>query len=94
MWCEIDGISGDFPLTDLTGTIDQDTWDDLTEGEITLTFYVQDSRGEIDYESVVVEKDVPSGAGIPGYNLFFIFGIISVVAIIITKKIKKLWKIK
>jgi len=52
-----------------------------------MTFYVQDSRGEIDSESIVVKKNIPSG--IPGYSVFFLLGIISVVAIIITKKIKK-----
>ncbi len=87
MWYEIEGISGNLSIAELTGTIDQDAWNNLTEGDITMTFYVQDSRGEIDSESIVVSKSIP--AGIPGYNLFFLLGIISVVAIIITKKIKK-----
>ncbi len=87
MWCEIEGISGNLSITDLTGTIDQDAWNNLTEGDITITFYAQDSRGEIGSESIVVKKNIPST--IPGYNLFFLLGIISVVAIIITKKVKK-----
>ena len=87
MWCEIEGISGTLSITDLTGTIDQEAWNNLTQGDITITFYVQDSRDQIDSESIVVKKSIPSA--IPGYNLFFLLGILSVVAIIISKKVRK-----
>ncbi|MFX0036264.1 MAG: nitrous oxide reductase family maturation protein NosD [Candidatus Hermodarchaeota archaeon] len=88
MWCEIEGVSGILQLTELTGKINQDTWNNLTEGDITITFYVQDNRGETDSESIVVKKNIIDR--IPGYNLLFLLGIISVIAIIIIKKVRKL----
>ncbi len=87
MWYTIAGTSGNFSITELTGTIDQDAWNNLTEGDITITFYAQDSEGEVGFNSITVIKSIPSK--IPGYNLFFLLGILSVAAIIITKKIKK-----
>ncbi len=88
-WYTIEGIAGTFPFSGLTGTIDQDAWDDAPEGEITITFYAQDRAGNIESESVVVMKNIPSKPVIPGYNLFFLFGILSVSIILINKKLKK-----
>ncbi len=87
MWYTIGGVNGTFNITELTGAINQTVWKDLTEGEIVITFYAQDSRDEIDSKSVNVLKNIPED--IPGYNLFILLGVLSVVAILITKKIKK-----
>ena len=88
-WYTIEGIAGTFPFTGLTGTINQDAWDDAPEGEITITYYAIDGAGNIGNESVIVTKRIPSKSEIPGYNLFLLLGIISIVSIIIGKKIKK-----
>ena len=76
-------------MTELTGTIDQVIWNALNEGEITITFYAQDIRGEIGANSIIVIKRIPFQPTISGYNLFFLLGILSVVAIIISKKLRK-----
>ncbi len=89
MWYTIEGILGNFPFTELNFSIDQPTWDNLTEGPITVTLYVQDSRIEIGTISIVIIKSTPYAQGIPGYYLLFLLGILSVVAIILSKKIKK-----
>ena len=90
MWCTIEGIVGNFPIIELNGTIDQDTWDSLDDGDITITFYAQDSESEIGSTSIIVTKNIPSTPdGIPGYNLFFLLGTISVVAIVLSTKLKK-----
>ncbi len=89
MWYTIEGIAGTFPFTGLTGTINQDAWDDAPEGEITITFYAIDGAGNTGSESVVVIKSIPSKPPIPGYNLFFLLSILSIVAILLSKKIKK-----
>jgi len=88
-WYTIEGIAGTFPFTELTGTINQDAWDDAPEGEITITFYALDGAGNIGNESVIVIKKIPSEPVIPGYNLFFLLSILSFVAILIRKKLKK-----
>ncbi|MEE9379739.1 MAG: Loki-CTERM sorting domain-containing protein [Candidatus Lokiarchaeia archaeon] len=87
MWYIIEDIIGNFSITELTGTIDQDAWNNLTEGSITMTFYAQDSEGEIGTKSIALIKNIPSK--IPGYNLFFLLGVLSVAVLIITRKIKK-----
>ena len=95
MWYTIEGIGGNFPITELNGIIDQDTWDSLDDGDITITFYAQDSESEIGSLSIIVIKYIPSTSstdGIPGYNLFFLFGVLSVVAIIISIKLKRIKK--
>ena len=78
-----------FPLTELNGTIDQDWWDDAPKGEIRITFYAEDRAGNIGSEIVYIHKSLPSEPAIPGYNLFFLFGILSVAVILISKKLKK-----
>ena len=95
MWYTIEGIGGNFPITELNGIIDQDTWDSLDDGDITITFYAQDSESEIGSLSIIVIKYIPNTSstdGIPGYNLFFLFGVLSVVAIIISIKLKRIKK--
>jgi len=71
IWYTIEGIVGTFPITELTGTVDQDTWDSLDDGDITITFYAQDSENEIGSTNIIVIKIIPStppSGGIPGYN--------------------------
>ncbi len=95
MWYTIEGVAGNFPITELNGTIDQDTWDSLDDGDITITFYAQDSESEIGSTSINVVKNIPSTPppdSIPGYNLFFLLGTISVVAILISIKLRKFSK--
>ena len=88
-WYTIEGIAGTFLFTGLRGTINQDAWNDVPEGEIAITFYAQDRAGNLGSESVVVIKSIPSEPAIPGYNLFFLPGVLSVLVILIRKKLKK-----
>lgn len=87
MWYTVEGVGGTFNITELTGEINQTIWKSLTEGEIVITFYAQDSRDEIGSNSVTVVKSIPEG--IPGYNLFILLGVLSILIIVINKKIKK-----
>ena len=90
-WYTIEGIAGTFPFTGLTGVINQDAWDDVPEGGITITFYALDSAGNMGSESVVVIKSVPSEPApvIPGYNVLLMLSTLAVVSILISKKVKK-----
>jgi len=78
-----------FPLTELNGTINQVWWDDAPKGDIRITFYAEDRAGNIESEVIYVIKSIPSKPVIPGYNLFFLLGILAVVLIFISKKVKK-----
>jgi len=89
MWYTLDGGLTNNTFTGLIGTINQTIWDSISEGNVTVGFYVRDSAGHISFEEVEVRKQIPKAPGIPGYNIFFLFGILSVVAIIISIKLKK-----
>ena len=87
-WYTIEGVAGDFFFTGLTGSINQDAWDNVTEGEIKITFFAIDQAGNFGVKSVTVIKNLSSQAVIPGYNLFFLVGILSIVIIVINKKLR------
>jgi len=87
-WYNLEGVAGTFPFTELNGTINQAAWDDAPTGEITITFYALDRAGNIGTESIIVMKRVPSQPAIIGYNIFLLIGAISLVSIIIMKKLK------
>lgn len=89
MWYTIEGIIGNFSFTELTGSIDQDAWDSVPQGEITITFYIKDIVGNIVTKSVVVIKRIPSQSVISGYNLFFLIGVLSGLSLIIRRITKR-----
>ncbi len=74
--------------------INQDLWEKMPNGYITIKFYANDILGHIKFDEVVIVKDTPtpssSPGGIPGYNLFVLLGVLSVVIIIITRKLRNL----
>ena len=81
-WYTIQGDTTQYSFTGTTGTINLDAWDTVLEGEINITFYAQDSVGNIGIETVTVIKRIPS----PPYLLLAIFFI----ALIITLRGKHL----
>ncbi|MFX1374185.1 MAG: SBBP repeat-containing protein [Promethearchaeota archaeon] len=88
-WYTIEGVAGTFPCTSLVDNINQDAWDNVPNGEITITFFAQDRAGNIGSEDIIVIKSIPSEPKILGFNLFFLLGVLSVVVPILRKKIKK-----
>jgi hypothetical protein len=87
MWYTIENISGNFHFTELIVNIDQDGWTAVSQGNITITFYAQDGAGNIGMESVIVIKKIPFE--IPGYNLLFLLGVLALVTIFLSQKLKK-----
>ena len=87
MWYSLNG-DANITFTGLTGTIDQALWDALPEGNVVITFYANDTLGRIAFQEVTVVKEIsqPSPRKIPGYNLLFLLGIISAVAVIVIRK--------
>ncbi len=83
----LDGDVGNYHFTGLTGTIDQEVWDYMLPGEITIIFFAQDSAGNIGSKSIEVIKSLPST--IPGYNLIILLGVISLLSIFVSIKIKR-----
>jgi len=88
LWYTIDGGVTNYTSYGLTGAINQNAWDSASQGNILITFYAEDDTGKIGTSSVTVIKSIPSEPFIPGYDVFLILGVISLVVIILMKKIK------
>jgi len=62
-WYSIVGTNYTFEFTAIIGTnnitIDQDAWNSLSEGEVTIIFYANDSLGRESSDSITIEKDLP-----------------------------------
>jgi len=87
MWYTLDNGLTNTTFTS-NDTINQGLWDALPEGNVTIRFYAKDSVGNIGFQEVTVVKTISqsSTSGIPGYNVLFLLGIISIITIIIVKK--------
>ncbi len=88
-WYIIQENLTEYNFTVLDGTFDQNAWNTTLEGQITITFYAQDSAGNIGTEIVIVIKRIPSQPSIPGYNIYLLFGIVFFSLIIALKKKQK-----
>ncbi|MFW9819704.1 MAG: nitrous oxide reductase family maturation protein NosD [Candidatus Thorarchaeota archaeon] len=87
-WYTIDGITGTFSITELSGTIDQATWDLVPQGNVVIRFYAEDAAGNLGMNSITIIKYIQISQ-IPGYNLLLLIGAISMVTLIILKRHKK-----
>ena len=93
IWYTIDNDNTKFYVLSISGNLDQAVWNSLNTGQILLIFYASDSAGNIGFQEVTVVKTIssppPSSShpGIPGYDIFYLLGILGVVSFIITKKI-------
>ena len=89
-WYSLNG-GNNITFTGLTGTINQALWDALSEGNVIIRFYANDTLGRIGFQEVTVVKMIsqpsqPSPPGIPGYNILLLLGIVSTITVIIVKK--------
>jgi len=55
MWYTING-GANIEFT-VNGTIDQNNWTALADGPVTLTFYANDSAGNLNSDTVIIYKD-------------------------------------
>lgn len=75
-----------------SGQINQALWVSLSEGDITIRFYANDTLGNLDFVEVTITKTIPQTQpppAIPGYNITFFLGIISIITILKLKKLSK-----
>ncbi|MFX1366310.1 MAG: ABC transporter substrate-binding protein [Promethearchaeota archaeon] len=62
-WYSLDNGSTTIPITTYNGRIDEDEWNDLSYGDVHITFYALDNAGNLGFSSVMIKK---SKQGIPG----------------------------
>ena len=67
-WYNLNG-TGEFHFTGIEGSINQNGWDCLSEGNITIKFYAEDYVGNTDFKEIKIVKklppQIPSPPGIP-----------------------------
>jgi hypothetical protein len=56
-WYTIDEGKTNYTFTGLTGTVNQTAWDSLEDGIISITFYANDSLGNLGINEILVHKD-------------------------------------
>ena len=76
MWYSFDGGLTTFAITTNT-TIDQAAWAALSEGSITITFYANDTLGNLNFEEVTITKNIPSGGIDP--TIIIVIVVVSIV---------------
>ncbi len=86
-WYSLNG-GANTTFTGLIGSINQTLWDALSEGNIVIIFYANDTLGRIGFQEVTVVKIISQSnpPGISGYNIILLLGIVSTIAVIIIKK--------
>ncbi|MHA1671118.1 MAG: Loki-CTERM sorting domain-containing protein [Promethearchaeota archaeon] len=90
IWYALEGGTN-YTATGLTGTIDQSAWSALSDGIITIDFYANNSAGMEGSAQVMVFKDSseeppPAPPGIPGYDLYLLIGMISIISAFMIRK--------
>ena len=88
-WYTIDEGATNITFSGLTGTIDQAEWNKKGDGNINLRFYANDTLGNMSFDEVIVVKDTPTPSpppGIPGYNVFILLGMMSLIAAVIIRR--------
>ncbi|MFW9825753.1 MAG: hypothetical protein ACFFE4_22620, partial [Candidatus Thorarchaeota archaeon] len=56
-WYKIEGLPTEFTISELVGSIDQNVWDSLPQGDLLITFFAKDKGGNINSSEVHVRKD-------------------------------------
>ncbi|MFX1498050.1 MAG: ABC transporter substrate-binding protein [Promethearchaeota archaeon] len=79
VWYTADGGITNNTITSLVGTIDETVWNALSYGVVMITFYANDTAGNIGYTSVLVYKNepIPPPPEIPGAHPIFVLIILS-----------------
>ena len=89
-WYSLDGGIINISITELTGMISESEWNNLPNGYVTITFYARDEGGNIGKTSVIIIKNAEeppvSPPAIPGYDLYLLIGIISVITTLMLRK--------
>jgi len=97
-WYSIVGTNYTFEFTATIGTnnitIDQDAWNSLSEGDVTIIFYANDSLGWESSDSITLEKDLPEVFDLIAFllsplGLTLIGAVIAIVVIVILVKRRK-----
>ena len=88
MWYSFDQGSTKVVITSMLGVMDQTLWNQLPNGYVIIRFYANDTLGNVSFDEVIVVKDTPTPSplpGIPGFNVFILLGMMSLIATVIIR---------
>jgi len=92
-WYSLDDGHTNHSISEFMGAIDQNVWNSLSDGHITLRFYARDEAGNIGYSLVTITKRTtqePIPPVILGYNLItLVVVILAATLILVKRKFKK-----
>ena len=94
-WYTLNESITNITFTGLKGQINQTEWDKFGNGTtVNMRFYAKDTFDNVGFSDVTVIKEITAGGGggtpfIPGYYIFIIIGIIGIISISITRRLKK-----
>ena len=91
IWYTTDNGLANITVFALSGTINQTEWDKKENGTVLIMFYANNSDGFVSYAFVQVIKSVSdeSSPKVFGYDLIILLGVISIITLMIKKKIFK-----
>ena len=82
MWYSLDGGLTTYIIT-TNSSIDQTAWTALSDGSITITFYANDTAGNISFKEVVISKSTPPAGPDPIMIMIIVVSVIGGVAAIV-----------
>jgi hypothetical protein len=95
-WYTIVGTNYTFEFTAILGTnvvtIDQAAWNALSNGDVTIVFYANDSLGRISSDSITVNRDVPVPFDFIPFLIILMVAVIAIVVVVIILKRRKTHK--
>ncbi|MFX1567355.1 MAG: right-handed parallel beta-helix repeat-containing protein [Promethearchaeota archaeon] len=77
IWYSLDGGLTNYTITTNT-SINQAAWAVLSEGLITITFYANDTLGNLSFEEITITKEIPPGGLDP--TIIIVIVVVSIVA--------------
>jgi len=89
IWYIFDGGTTKLFISSMIGILNQTLWNQLPNGYVTIRFYANDTLGNMSFDEVIVVKDTPTPSpppGIPGYNIFILLGMMSLIAAVIIRR--------
>ncbi|MFX1567356.1 MAG: NosD domain-containing protein [Promethearchaeota archaeon] len=82
IWYSLDGGETNYTIT-TNATINQAAWAVLSEGSVTITFYANDTLGNLSFEEVTITKEIPTGGIDPTtITIIVVVSIVGAVAVI------------
>jgi hypothetical protein len=90
-WYQVAGDITQYEFIGTTGTIDEEVWNGLHEGQVMITFYAKDEANNIGSAMINIVKELPKEFSIGGYDVFWIITIIGLTVLVLDSRKRGSW---